>query len=404
MARGDRSVAGYAASEREVRQRCPRTVLVMSGCECKPDRAQPPIKMSFALRVPQEVHFGRGEVRKLPEIVARFGRRAFVVTGSRPAPVALGDAVRWSVHGEPEIGTADEGARLCRESGCDVVVAIGGGSVLDTAKAAAALAPNGGEALDYLEGVGRGRVLERPSLPFIAVPTTGGSGSEATRNAVLRVPDLHVKRSLRSEFMVPRVALIDPELSESCPLPVAASAGLDALTHLIEGYVSIGAQPTKDALALKGITLAARGLVGLSRGKPDVEAMSLASFWGGIVLANAGLGAVHGLVAPLGGRFAVPHGMGCACLLTATMRTNINALRERAPGSPALARYAEIDGVLRDVPDLDRLRSELGVPSLGFFGLSPDQFSAVIAGSRAGSMNFNPITLTDSELEEILAD
>lgn len=359
--------------------------------------------MSFTLRVPQEVHFGRGEVRKLPEIVARFGRRAFVVTGSRPAPVAF-DAVRWSVHGEPEIATADEGARLCRESGCDVVVGIGGGSVLDTAKAAAALVSNGGEALDYLEGVGRGRVLERPSLPFIAVPTTAGSGSEATRNAVLRVPSLKVKRSLRSEFMIPRVALIDPELSETCPLPVAASAGLDALTHLIEGYVSVGAQPTTDALALQGIVLAARGLAGLSRGKPDVGAMSLASFWGGIVLANAGLGAVHGLVAPLGGRFAVPHGIGCACLLTATMRTNINALRDRAPESPALARYAEIAAALRGVPDLDRLRADLGVPSLGAFGLAPDQISAVIAGSRAGSMNYNPITLTDSELERILMD
>ena len=132
--------------------------------------------------------------------------------------------------------------------------------------------------------------------------------------------------------------------------------------------------------------------------------MSLASFWGGIVLANAGLGAVHGLVAPLGGRFAVPHGMGCACLLTATMRTNIKALRERAPESPALGRYAEIESALRDVPDLDRLRADLGVPSLGAFGLSSDEFSAVIGGSRAGSMNYNPITLTDTELERILAD
>jgi len=360
--------------------------------------------MSFSLRVPQEAHFGRGEVRKLPEIVARFGRRVFVVTGSRPAPVALGAAVRWAVHGEPEIGTADEGAKLCRESGCDVVVAIGGGSVIDTAKAAAALATNGGEAMDYLEGVGRGRNLERPSLPFIAVPTTAGSGSEATRNSVLRVPDLKVKRSLRSEFMVPRVAVIDPELSETCPLPVAASAGLDALTHLIEGYVSIGAQPTTDALALKGIALAAQGLVSLARGKPDTDAMSLASFWGGIVLANAGLGAVHGLVAPLGGRFAVPHGMGCSCLLTATMRTNIDALKKRSPGSPALARYTEIAGALRAVPDLDRLRADLGVPSLGTFGLSPEAIPAVIAGSRAGSMNYNPITLTDSELEQILLD
>jgi alcohol dehydrogenase class IV len=296
--------------------------------------------MSFTLRLPHEVCFGKGEARRLPEIVARFGRRAFVVTGSRPAPVAFRDGLRWSVHGEPEIATADEGAKLCRDASCDVVVAIGGGSVLDTAKAAAALSTNGGEALDYLEGVGRGRVLEQPSLPFIAVPTTAGSGSEATRNSVLRVPNLKVKRSLRSEFMIPRMAVIDPELSESCPLPVAASAGLDALTHLIEGYVSIGAQPTTDALALKGILLAARGLIGLSRGKPDVEAMALASFWGGIVLANAGLGAVHGLVAPLGGRFAVPHGMGCACLLTATMRMNTEALRERSPESSALARYA----------------------------------------------------------------
>jgi alcohol dehydrogenase class IV len=360
--------------------------------------------MSFRLLVPQEVYFGRGEIRRLPEVVARFGRRAFVVTGSRPAPAAPGDAVRWSVHGEPEIGTADEGARLCRESGCDVVVGIGGGSVLDTAKAAAALAANGGEALDYLEGAGRGHVLERPSLPFIAVPTTAGSGSEATRNSVLRVPSLKVKRSLRSEFMIPRVALIDPQLSESCPLPVAASAGLDALTHLIEGYVSTGAQPTTDALALKGIVLAAQGLVHLSRGKPDVEAMSLASFWGGIVLANAGLGAVHGLVAPLGGRFNVPHGMGCACLLAATMRTNIEALRTRTPESPALERYAEIATALREVPDLDRLRVDLGVPSLGAFGFSPDQIPGVIAGSRAGSMNYNPITLTDSELEGILRE
>jgi alcohol dehydrogenase class IV len=360
--------------------------------------------MSFSLRVPQEVHFGKGEVRKLPEIVARFGRRPFVVAGSRPAPVALRDAVQWSVRGEPEIATADEGARICRESACDVVVAIGGGSVLDTAKASAALATNGGEAFDYLEGVGRGRVLERPSLPFVAVPTTAGSGSEATRNSVLRVPNLKVKRSLRSEFMIPRIALIDPELSETCPLPVAASAGLDALTHLIEGYVSIGAQATTDALALRGIGLAAQGLLGLSRGRPDTEAMSLASFWGGIVLANAGLGAVHGLVAPLGGRFAVPHGMGCACLLTATMRTNIDALRERSPDSAALTRYSEIATVLKDVPDLDRLRADLGVPSLGKFGLSSDQVSAVIAGSRAGSMNYNPITLTDSELERILIE
>ena len=360
--------------------------------------------MPFTLRVPQEVHFGKGEVRKLPEIVSRFGLRPFLVTGSRGTPVTMHGVVEWSVHGEPEIATVDEGARRCRESGCDVVVAIGGGSVLDTAKAVAALATNGGEALDYLEGVGRGHTLNKASLPFIAVPTTAGSGSEATRNAVLRVPDLQVKRSLRSEFMVPRAAVIDPDLCETCPPPVAASAGLDALTHLIEAYVSNGAQPTTDALALKGIALAARGLVSLSRGATDYESMSLASFWGGIVLANAGLGAVHGLVAPLGGRLCVPHGMGCACLLAATMRTNREALRQRDPQSPALARYEEIDTVLRGVPDLDRLRIDLGVPPLAKFGLSPQEFAGIITASRMGSMNYNPITLTDSELERILRD
>jgi alcohol dehydrogenase class IV len=358
--------------------------------------------MTVTIRVPPEVQFGFGAIQKVTEIAARFGKRPFVVTGSRPAPVTLRDAVTWQVRGEPEIGTADEGAGRCRAAGCDVVVAIGGGSVLDTAKAAAALATNDGEALDYLEDVGRGRVLERASLPFIAVPTTAGSGSEATRNAVLRVPELKVKRSIRSDFMMPRVAVIDPALSESCPLPVAASAGLDALTHLIEGYVSVGAQPTTDALALKGIGIAAQGLMALARGKPDVKAMALASFWGGIVLANAGLGAVHGLVAPLGGRCAVPHGMGCSCLLTATMQTNIEALKERAPESPALRRYAEIQEVIKDAPDLDQLRRDLGVPSLAAFGFSREQITAVIAGSRAGSMNYNPITLTDAELERIL--
>jgi alcohol dehydrogenase class IV len=331
--------------------------------------------------------------------VARFGRRPFVVTGSRGAPFRLNDAVVWPVHGEPEIGTADEGARRCREAGCDVVVGVGGGSVLDTAKAAAALAPNGGEALDYLEGVGRGKTLELPSLPFIAIPTTAGSGSEATRNAVLRVPDLKVKRSLRSDFMMPRVAIVDPRLSESCPRPVAASAGLDALTHLIEGYVSIGANRETDAFALHGIELAAEGLLALARKKNGVDSMALASFWGGIVLANAGLGAVHGLVAPLGGRCGIPHGMGCSCLLTATIDVNIKALRSRAPESPAIRRYEEIITTLKGAPSL---RRDLGVPPLASFGVSAAEIPAIIAGSRAGSMNYNPITLTDAELEEIL--
>lgn len=268
-------------------------------------------------------------------------------------------------------------------------------------QAAAALATNGGEALDYLEGVGRGRTLTRQSLPFIAIPTTAGSGAEATRNSVLRVPDLKVKRSLRSEFMIPRVAVIDPRLAKTCPLPVAASAGLDALTHLIEGYVSNGAQPTTDAFALRGIRIA----------KGCRRYHEASRMWRAWLLQVSGAAScsrmqdsvsVNGLVAPLGGRCSVPHGMGCACLLSAAMETNIEALRERSPESFALPRYREIEEALRGIPALDVLRRDLGVPPLQTFGLTREEIPAVIAGSRAGSMNYNPIVLTDAELESIL--
>jgi alcohol dehydrogenase class IV len=192
---------------------------------------------------------------------------------------------RFVVSGEPEVATVDEAVRRCREAEADVVLALGGGSVLDTVKALAAVVTNGGSVRDYLEQVGD-RKLEKPPLPFIAVPTTAGSGSEATKNAVIRVPDLKVKRSLRHDLLVPRVALVDPELSAVAPRSVAASAGLDALTHLIEGYVSTGASEMTDALALPGIGLASRGLRALAGGEPGSESMALASLWGGMVLAN----------------------------------------------------------------------------------------------------------------------
>jgi alcohol dehydrogenase class IV len=202
------------------------------------------------------------------------------------------------VSGEPDVATVDDAVRQCREAGADVVVAVGGGSALDAAKAVAGMAPQDGSVRDYLEQVGD-RKLTKPPLPFVAVPTTAGSGSEATKNAVIRVPDLKVKRSLRHDQLIPRVAIVDPDLSAAAPRPVAASAGLDAFTHLLEGYVSTGATPMTDALALPGIRKAAAGLRRLAEGKPtseSQESMALASLWGGMVLANAGLGAVHGLV------------------------------------------------------------------------------------------------------------
>ncbi|MFO0579579.1 MAG: iron-containing alcohol dehydrogenase [Polyangia bacterium] len=406
--------------------------------------------MQFTLRTAGQMIFGRGEVRRAPELVAGLGRRVLLVTGGssleRSGQLArLQDGlaerglqpVRWKVEHEPDVAQVDAAAALCREAGCDVVLAVGGGSVLDVGKAAAALAQNPGSVLDYLEDIGRGppRALTRAPLPVVAAPTTSGSGSESTRNSVVRVPELAVKRSMRGDALLPRVALVDPDLSAGAPLPVQAAAGLDALTHLIEGYVSRGAQPTTDALALRGLGLAARALTAIAerakgRGGPGADAaaegdvdgdddvhaaMALASLWGGIVLANAGLGAVHGLVAPLGGQCQVAHGDGCACLLPATLVTNVRALRERAPGHPALPRYREIiellcrddataleQGAERAAERLDTLRRDLGVRSLSAQGVSSAHLGPIIAQSRGGSMKFNPIELHDRELEKIL--
>lgn len=367
--------------------------------------------MAFQFRTPGEIRFGAGEGRKAPEIAARFGPRVFLVTGARSIEhtgfldLFKGrDVVRWSVPREPDVALVDEGARLCREARCDAVLGAGGGSVLDGAKAVAALATNDGGVLDYLEEVGDGRAIGKPPLPFIAVPTTAGSGSEATRNAVVRVPERSVKRSLRHDLLLPRVAIVDPELSGSAPRDVAAAAGLDALTHLIESYTSTGAQPTTDVLALSGIRLAARALRALADDRATGEtreAMALASLWGGIALANAGLGAVHGLVAPLGGRCAIPHGVACAALLPETLNANLAALRARAPSNPAIARYAEIEAIL-PIPSLSDLRRRLGVRSLGALGMTEADVAPIVKDSRGSSMKYNPVVLTDAELAAVL--
>lgn len=383
--------------------------------------------MNFVFRTATQVVLGRGEASKAAAVVAQLGRRVFLVTGRSSLKRAgtlgtlaeslqhLGlDCERWGVAGEPDTPLADEGARRVRESRCDVVLAIGGGSVLDAGKAVAALATNPGAALDYIEEVGGGQPLARSPLPLVAVPTTAGSGSEVTRNTVLRIPELQVKRSIRSDLLLPRVAIVDPALSASAPRSVAAAAGLDALTHLIEAYVSTGAQPTTDALILPGIRHALRGLRALAAGVTDAaseEAMALASLWGGMALANAGLGAVHGLVAPLGGRCGMAHGAACGCLLAPTWNMNLRALRERAPAHPAVGRYAELATLIvregeptpeRAAAELGDLRRRLGVRSLGDYGLTEAALGGVIAGSRAGSMKYNPIALTDAELDEIL--
>ena len=384
------------------------------------------------LTTPPTILFGRGTRRHIAEHSRAFGQRVFLVTGSRSL-AASGEqsflqeqlssrgmtSVPFVVSGEPDVALVDEGARLCVAEGCELVIGIGGGSVLDAAKAVASLIPNGGSALDYLQDVpgksGKDRVVTKPSLPFVAVPTTAGSGSEVTKNAVLRIPEAALKRSMRSELMMAHVALVDPELSRDAPSHVSAPAALDALTHLLEGYVSRDAHPATDTLAFKGMKRSLAALHRIAGGATfdaEVDDLAMSSLWGGVVLANAGLGAVHGLVAPLGGRFPIPHGCGCGALLAPTFRVNVTALRQRDPGGLALTRYRRVAEVLAG-PDatldaaadaLDALRVGLGAHPLAHYGVTHDSLAGIIAGARGGSMKSNPIVLTDAELETILRE
>jgi alcohol dehydrogenase class IV len=353
-----------------------------------------------------------------------MGQRPFVVTGridGRAAPLLEQlkeqglDAITFNIAAEPTTEMALAGAQRARQAGCDLVIGIGGGSVLDAGKAIAALLTNRSDLLDYLEVIGRGQPLTEAPAPYIAVPTTAGTGAEVTRNAVLASPEHRVKVSLRSPLMLPRLAVVDPELTHSMPPGVTASTGLDALTQVMEPYVSNKANPLTDAICREGMQRAARSLRRAyedGRNAAAREDMALAGLFGGLALANAKLGAVHGFAGPLGGMFPAPHGVICAQLLPHVMEANVRALQSRAPDSPALARYDEIAQIVTGkavaraadgVAWVQNLCAALNVPSLSRFGLTEADFPTVVAKSqKASSMKGNPILLTDEELEDIL--
>ena len=381
--------------------------------------------MRFEFATATRIIFGAGTLGEIGPLAAEMGERALVVTGhtvARGAALLDGlaaqgiDYVTFSVAGEPTTEVARLGTQRAREENCDLVIGFGGGSVLDTGKAVAALLTNGGDPLDYLEVIGRGLPLTQPSAPCIAIPTTAGTGAEVTRNAVLASPEHRVKVSLRSPLMLPRLALVDPELTHSMPPEVTASTGLDALTQVMEPYVSNRANPLTDALCREGMRCAARSLRRAYEQGDDAAAredMMLASLFGGLALANAKLGAVHGFAGPVGGMFPAPHGAVCASLLPHAMAVNVQALQERLPGSEALHRYDEIACILTGsdkatagdgVAWVQELCQALRVPSLASYGVTPEDFPVLIEkGSVSSSMQGNPIKLTSDEMREILA-
>jgi alcohol dehydrogenase class IV len=379
--------------------------------------------MSFEFAAPTRIIFGEGRVDDAAKLAAGMGSRALVVEGRSGRGERLVHQLREQgiptatlrVSSEPTVSLVEQGTADARRERCDVILALGGGSVIDTGKAIAVLLTNDAPVRDYLEVVGKGRPLANRGAPFVAIPTTAGTGAEVTRNAVLMAEEEGVKVSLRSALMLPTVALIDPALTYSLPPAITASTGLDALTQCIEPFVSPNASPLSDAVAREGIRRAAGALRRAYRDGADVDArrdMAVASLCSGLALANAKLGAVHGFAAPLGGMFPIPHGVACARLLPSVAEINVRALRARAPASPALDRYDEVARVVTGkhsarAEDAARwlrdLVEDLGVPKLSAYGVSDEDVSRVVDTARqASSMQGNPIRLTDDELEEAL--
>jgi alcohol dehydrogenase class IV len=382
----------------------------------------------FEFATATRVVFGSGSLAEVVPIVRGTGAaRVLLVTGKNPdraEPVqrALAaahiDAVAFAVPTEPTVELAREGAARAISEGCQAVVAMGGGSAIDAGKAIAALATNrAGDARDYLEVIGTGRALVHPSLPMIAIPTTAGTGSEVTRNAVLLARDARVKVSLRSPFLFPLAAIVDPDLLIGAPASVLIASGLDALAQLIEPFISGRANPLTDAMAREGMRRSVRSLRPAVLDGSDAtrrEDLALASLMGGLCLANAGLGAVHGFAAPAGGMWGVPHGAVCAAFLAPVMAVNARALATRAsdPATRAChARFDELGALLTGdghasgaaaVTWLEDLARDLDVKGLGHFGMTAADVPTLIdKAKRASSMKGNPIVLTDAELGEI---
>ncbi|HWV56679.1 MAG TPA: iron-containing alcohol dehydrogenase, partial [Longimicrobiales bacterium] len=319
------------------------------------------------------------------------------------------------VTGEPTTGGIESAVAHARAAGCDVVVAFGGGSVIDAAKAIAALLTNPGDLRDYLEVVGAAQPLRSRAAPVIAIPTTAGTGAEVTRNSVLLAEAERVKVSLRSPLMLPAVAIVDPELTYDLPPALTASTGLDALTQCLEPFVTPAANPLTDGFAREGLRRAGRSLRTAVEDGSDIVArrdMALASLCGGLALANARLGAVHGLASPIGGAYPVPHGVVCALLLAPVTAANVRALREHSPESTALARYREAAAIVTGEPDADEdrlvawlasLAEDFGLPKLSAYGIDDSALPDIVGKARrASSMKGNPVELSEAELTEVL--
>jgi alcohol dehydrogenase len=386
---------------------------------------------AFSIARLPRIEFGSGRIASAARIAAGYGKRVLLVTGSHsfvesPAGERFLAALEAQgihqeqvrVAGEPSPSIVDDAVAAFRAARIDVVLGVGGGSVLDAAKAIAGLLGPGNSVMDHLEGIGPEKPYLGPATPFIAVPTTAGTGSEATKNAVLSIHGPEgFKKSFRDDRLVAQYAIVDPDLLATCPPALIAANGMDAFTQLLESYVSIRANPFTDALAISGMEAVRDGLFdwyeGNERAPTGRTKLAYAALLSGITLAQAGLGSVHGLASPLGAYFPIPHGVVCGTLVAAATRVNIEVMQRRDPDNPALAGYARIGRLLGGDLDDGRARAmlieileawteRLALPGLSVLGVSEADFPRVVANCRGSSMKTNPVTLTDDEVERIL--
>jgi len=384
------------------------------------------LAVGFEYASPNRIFFGEGMLSKAGAVSSEFGKRALIVTGSGSVPLdgllqnlesAGISGLVFRVESEPDVHTIYAGAERAKSNQCEFVISFGGGSVMDTGKAVAAMLTNPGELMDYLEVVGAGKEIANPAAPMLALPTTAGPGTEVTRNAVILSPEHQVKVSMRSYKMIPPVAIIDPVLTYSMPPDVTASTGMDALTQVIEGYVSKRANPMTDAGCREGIIRGARSLLRAFEKGDDVSAredMCFASLFGGLAVANGGLGAVHGFAGPIGGMFKVPHGVICASLLPHVMKINVQASEDSHEKYQLQSRYRDIAKwvtgndqatIEEGVEWIAELANALGIPGLETLGIGQKDFDLIIEKSKvSSSMQKNPITLNEATLRKILTE
>jgi alcohol dehydrogenase class IV len=370
--------------------------------------------------------FGVNSAKRIADNALTLGNKPLIVTGENQnrCKFLLDDFTKknikleiFSVNGEPTTKVVTECLNLAKRIKTDVIIGIGGGSAIDTGKAVSALITNGGELLDYLEVIGRGKPITKATIPFIAVPTTAGTGTEVTKNAVIKSNEHSVKVSLRSPFMLPDIAILDPVLTYSMPKKVTASTGLDAFTQVMEPYVSIKANMLTDAICKEGLKRISRSLLKAFNNPADAKAredMCIGSLFGGIALANAKLGAVHGFAGPMGGMIDVPHGVVCGILLPYVIKANIKALQERKPNSVVFKKYEKVAKIVTKKEkakpkDLilwtDELYEKLNMPHLSEVDLKEEQIEELIGKAKiSNSMKGNPIVLTDEELKGIIKD